>query len=335
MGNSKREKKSKSRGKWGPEFHASLESKVLEFQQSKARDRDFVFQDVVNMLDRFLNNLSRRISTAKKQRVSQDELYVASLQGVWQACERFDPTKKTKFMTSAQKRIRGAIIDYVREQDPLTRLERIRATVIKHKRNELTSHNRIRPTIRELSDVIGLSPEQIINIYRILRHNNPLFIDERVYFGEDCHGYKDEDQFADGDHGYLWEKIPQSTEENPLEIVLAGEMRLKLDRFVRCYFTLQRLEDGRGVKGDAMDEVDRNTEIAMAYIGGKTLREAGALLGVSESRACQLVKQLRGSSYFRERLSLESGEYEVRKQSHKSPQKHPEPVEDNSKRDAA
>ena len=74
MGKSKREKKSKSRGKWGPEFHASLESKVLEFQQSKARDRDFVFQDVVNMLDRFLNNLSRRISTAKKQRVSQDEL---------------------------------------------------------------------------------------------------------------------------------------------------------------------------------------------------------------------------------------------------------------------
>jgi RNA polymerase sigma factor for flagellar operon FliA len=46
--------------------------------------------------------------------------------GLTQAVDRFDRSRDLKFKTYAQHRIRGAMLDFLREEDPLSRTERRR-----------------------------------------------------------------------------------------------------------------------------------------------------------------------------------------------------------------
>ena len=46
--------------------------------------------------------------------------------GLIQAADRFDRSRDLKFKTYAQHRIRGAILDFLRNEDPLSRTERKR-----------------------------------------------------------------------------------------------------------------------------------------------------------------------------------------------------------------
>jgi RNA polymerase sigma factor for flagellar operon FliA len=86
--------------------------------------------------------------------------------GLLDAVKKFDPSRNASFRTYARLRIRGAILDSLRELDwgprPLRRLARR----IEHARSELTAGLGRVPSKPELANQLGLSFEELQNLIK-------------------------------------------------------------------------------------------------------------------------------------------------------------------------
>ena len=80
---------------------------------------------ILQSLD-LVNDLARGFQHRVPPCVTFDDLAGAGTVGLIQAVDRFDDTRGLKFKTYAQHRIRGAMLDFLRSQDPLSRTERRR-----------------------------------------------------------------------------------------------------------------------------------------------------------------------------------------------------------------
>ena len=70
--------------------------------------------------------LAKRLQLRVPPCVTYDDLVGAGTIGLIQAVDRFQPSRGLKFGTYARHRIRGAMLDFLREEDPLSRTERRR-----------------------------------------------------------------------------------------------------------------------------------------------------------------------------------------------------------------
>jgi RNA polymerase sigma factor (sigma-70 family) len=80
---------------------------------------------IVQNID-LVNNVARRFQRRVPPCVTFDDLVSAGMIGLIQAVDRFDRSRDLKFKTYAQHRVRGAMLDFLREEDPLSRTERRR-----------------------------------------------------------------------------------------------------------------------------------------------------------------------------------------------------------------
>ena len=80
---------------------------------------------IVQNLD-IVNNLARRLRRRVPACVTLDDLTSAGTIGLIKAVDRFDGSRGLKFRTYAQHRILGAMLDFLRAEDPLSRTERRR-----------------------------------------------------------------------------------------------------------------------------------------------------------------------------------------------------------------
>jgi len=70
--------------------------------------------------------LAKRLRSHVPPCVTLDDLIGAGTIGLIQAVDRFQPSRGLQFATFAKHRIRGAMLDFLREEDPLSRTERRR-----------------------------------------------------------------------------------------------------------------------------------------------------------------------------------------------------------------
>src|SRR5580704_2593270 len=80
---------------------------------------------IVQNID-LVNNVARRFQRRVPPCVTFDDLVSDGMIGLIQAVDRFDRSRDLKFKTYAQHRIRGAMLDFLRDEDPLSRTERRR-----------------------------------------------------------------------------------------------------------------------------------------------------------------------------------------------------------------
>jgi RNA polymerase sigma factor (sigma-70 family) len=73
-----------------------------------------------------VNNVARRFQRRVPPCVTFDDLVSAGMIGLIQAVDRFDRGRDLQFKTYAQHRIRGAMLDFLRDEDPLSRTDRRR-----------------------------------------------------------------------------------------------------------------------------------------------------------------------------------------------------------------
>lgn len=92
-----------------------------------------------------------------------EDLYQLGCLGFLKAVEGFDLAYGTQFSTYAVPKIAGEIRRFLRDDGAIkvSRTLKERATVIKTVRNELTSSLGREPTIREIAEQTGLTPEEI------------------------------------------------------------------------------------------------------------------------------------------------------------------------------
>jgi RNA polymerase sigma factor (sigma-70 family) len=73
-----------------------------------------------------VDNLARRFKRRVPPCVTFDDLTSAGTIGLIEAVDRFDASRGLKFKSYAQHRVMGAMLDFLRAEDPLSRTERSR-----------------------------------------------------------------------------------------------------------------------------------------------------------------------------------------------------------------
>ncbi len=117
--------------------------------------------EVVRTWSQLIDRVARRISARTANTVSAGDLWSVGALGLIDAYHRFDPARAVKFESFAEHRIRGAMIDELREMDHLPRRLRADADRVRKARQTLGTKLGREPTVDELATHLGMSWEDI------------------------------------------------------------------------------------------------------------------------------------------------------------------------------
>ena len=212
---------------------------------------------LVNQYAPLVNRIAYHLMAKLPASVQVDDIVQNGMLGLLDAINRYEDGLGAQFETYAVQRIRGAMLDGLRENDWLPRslrrdMRRIEAAV-----HVLEQRNGRAPTESELADALGMPLAEYQKMLQDARGH------QLVYF-EDFHEEEGED-YLDRHFG--------ETDSDPIEKLLDKNMR---DVLVRAIEDLPERE---------------NTVMGLYYEQELNLREIGEILGVSESRVCQLHSQ--------------------------------------------
>ena len=185
------------------------------------------------------------------------------IEGLIQAVDGFDETRGTSFASFAVRRIRGSILDAIRKMDPLPRSVRKSAREIDAASQELAGQLGRWPTHKEISFRLGLPLEHLDHV---VRQTSSRFISlEHAQQDRGGDGAPSIDPPDDDDLG-----DPAKAADHNASLAL-------LD--VAVHFLSPR---------------DRAI-LKLRYAENKPFHEIGQMMGLSESRVCQLHKRILSS----------------------------------------
>ena len=104
---------------------------------------------------------ARRLHERLPPVIDIDDLISSGTLGLMDAVERFDPSRDVKFKTYAAFRIRGAMLDYLRENDNYPRSVREFAREIKTVIDAFKNRYGRQPTMAELAQLLNRTPEEL------------------------------------------------------------------------------------------------------------------------------------------------------------------------------
>ncbi len=211
--------------------------------------------------------IARRIHERLPQHVPFDDLLHAGIVGLIDAMHKFDPAKNVRFASYAKFRIRGAILDSLRDMDWSPRDLRRKARRLESTMQKLQTELGHSATEAELASAMGMSLEDFQHMLDELR-------------GLEV-GSLQIESLEDGRETDLGETIPGPPDQDPLSMCLKGERR---DILAKAIAQLPEREQ---------------QVLALYYQEELTMKEVGAVLGVGESRVSQIhsmaVARLRAS----------------------------------------
>lgn len=117
--------------------------------------------EVVRTWAHLIDRVARRISARTANTVPPGDLWSVGALGLLDAYRRFDPARAVKFESFAEHRIRGAMIDELREMDHLPRRLRAETDRVRKARQAMGIRLGREPTTDELAAELGLSWEEV------------------------------------------------------------------------------------------------------------------------------------------------------------------------------
>ena len=191
--------------------------------------------------------------------VELDDLIQVGMIGLTEAIARFEPTQGVQFETFASQRIRGAMIDELREGDWMSRGSRKSQKDIEQAVSRLQQKLQRVPKESEIAAELGMELADYQHLLAKVRGTQLVYL-------EDISGNSDdEDGFLDRHMG--------DTEADPSAKLQDHRMRTALVAAINVL-------------------PEREQQImSMYYEHDMNLKEIAAVLGVTESRICQLHSQ--------------------------------------------
>jgi RNA polymerase sigma factor FliA len=220
--------------------------------------------------------IARRIHDKLPESVSLDDLISTGVVGLITAVDNFDPAQNVKLKTYAEYKIRGAILDSLRELDWAPRQKRKKAKQIEVAISAAQQRLHRSPSEDEVAAGLGLSLDEYHEWLVEVRGVN---IGRLEYVAGDEEG-RDLLQF-----------VSDSEEDWPSNLLERAELEKLLASAIA-----------------KMPEVERNV-LALYYHEEMTLREIAGVMSLHESRVSQLKSQaiLRLRTYMERRWPTERG----------------------------
>jgi RNA polymerase sigma factor for flagellar operon FliA len=210
-----------------------------------------------------------RVGVGLPPNIEQADLVSYGIFGLIDAIEKFDIARAIKFETYAISRIKGAIIDELRAIDWIPRSVRYKAREVEKAYAALESRLHRTPTEPEVAAELGIGLEELHQIFSQVSFVNVIALDELLNVGGER-----------GDKLSLVDTLEDTKAEDPVMAFETEETKYLLARAIN---TLPERE---------------KIVVTLYYYEGLTLAEIGQVLGVTESRICQMhtkaVLQLRG-----------------------------------------
>lgn len=224
------------------------------YTASGTLDRDQLAKHYAPLVKRIAYHLMAKLPAS----VQVEDIIQNGMLGLLDAMSRYEEGLGAQFETYAVQRIRGAMLDGLRENDWLPRSLRRDMRRIETAIHTLEQQKGRQPTEGELADSLGMPLPEYQKMLQEARGY------QLVYF----------EDFTDGDDDDYLDRHSVGTEDlDPLARLLDKNMR---DVLVRAI-------------GDLPDR--EKTVMGLYYEEDLNLREIGEILGVSESRVCQLHSQ--------------------------------------------
>ncbi|KHF39756.1 FliA/WhiG family RNA polymerase sigma factor [Halalkalibacter okhensis] len=120
----------------------------------------------------------KRISVGLPKNVRSEDLKSHGLIGLYDALEKFDPTRELKFDTYASFRVRGAIIDGLRKEDWLPRSTRDKIKKIELTTEKLEQQKGRYVTSDEIASELNMQAQEVEQVMSEYVTSNVLSIDE-------------------------------------------------------------------------------------------------------------------------------------------------------------
>lgn len=135
----------------------SLEALVVFYQREKTKElKDAITGRCLSTVYHIAERIHERLPVDAP---SVEELASAGFDGLVDAIDRFEVERGFKFNTLLAPRVRGAILDFIREWDWAPRLVRHRSRVLEEAKDSFYKKNGFRPTRDEIRDFLGFSEE--------------------------------------------------------------------------------------------------------------------------------------------------------------------------------
>lgn len=231
-------------------------SERLEPASQSLPDREAVVNEFLPSIKYHASVLKQRLPS----NIEMDDLVSSGVVGLLDAVDKFDGSRGIKFKTYAEFRIRGSMLDYLREMDWFPRSARRNAS-------------RLQNAYARLEGILGRPPEE-----KEVARDLDMSIDElrkqlALYSGLTVFSLdvplEDEDSVAIGIQKVLGEAARNESRQEEL---------------------LRELKEVLGNAIDLLPEREKQL-IALYYYEELTMKEIGAIFCLGEPRICQLHSQ--------------------------------------------
>lgn len=213
-------------------------------------------EEIVKKYIPLVKYIASRVIIGKSKYIEFEDLISYGMIGLMDALSKFDESKGMKFSTYASIRIRGSMIDEIRKNSPISKgamdkLNRYNSAIETLQRKNLEE-----PSTKEIAEELKINLSEVGEIENFINYISIISLEDLI--------------FSEDDDMSLKGTIRDEKSPNP-------EKQLEDQEQVE-YLT----------KALAMLNEKDKTVLTLYYYESMTLKQIGNVLGVSESRVCQL-----------------------------------------------
>lgn len=201
-----------------------------------------------------------RLTKKLPAQVTFDEIASAGYDGLMEAVEAYNPARKAKFETFCQRRVLGAMMDWLRSQDMQSRTVRNFEKKLARVRESLDMEFGRPPTVMEIAKRMDITLKRYLQLSKLSR------------LGQEVHlsALQASSEQSGRSNGRAWEL------RDPRDVEPSGRVsREILTNFI-----------SRGLNRD------ERLVLVLYYYEGLTMAEIGRVLDLSESRVSQIHKEV-------------------------------------------
>jgi len=217
-------------------------------------DRDAMIRQHVPLVRRIAHHMIAKLPP----NVELDDLIQVGMMGLAEALSRYEVAQGVQFETFATQRIRGAMLDELREGDWMSRSSRKSQKDIEHAVHRLEQKLGRSPLESEIADEMGMELSDYQSLLGKVRGTQLVYLEDMTH-NDDDDGFLDR-HVADGD-------------ADPMEMLRDQRLKVSLVNAIK-----------------SLPEREQHI-MGMYYEHDMNLKEIAAVLGVTESRICQLHSQ--------------------------------------------
>ncbi|MBM4319253.1 MAG: FliA/WhiG family RNA polymerase sigma factor [Deltaproteobacteria bacterium] len=207
-----------------------------------------------------IKKVARKVANRLPQSVELDDLVSSGVPGLIDAIDKYDPQKSTNFVSYAEIRIRGAILDELRSLDWVPRSVRQKLSRLEATYTTLEQRYGRNPSDEEVSEAMGLEVEEFNDL---LGKVHPITVVS----------FEDLGLGTERDQRDFLQCVRDESDTDPQSKVRYNRIRKTLAEAIELLPEKHRVV------------------ISLYYYEDLNLKEIGKVLGVTESRVSQLHSQ--------------------------------------------